>query len=85
MVYPNQKMGTSPALPIDGTLAEDMTDRFDLEMDFASRKLNYSSAEHCDGNVVFGPANAIAVLSYSSARPGARSPDSHISVPVTAR
>jgi len=83
MVSPNQKMGTNAALPIDGVLANDMMDRFDVEMDFANHKLNYFSTDHCDGDVVYWPANATAIVSYSSAKPGARIPDSHIRIPVT--
>jgi predicted aspartyl protease len=37
----------------DGILAPDILSMFDLEFDFAARKLNLMSPDHCDGKVVY--------------------------------
>jgi hypothetical protein len=39
----------------DGEFATDMMMRYDIEMDFTGRKLNYFSTDHCDGKVVYWP------------------------------
>lgn len=39
----------------DGEFSTDMMMRYDIEMDFAGRKLNYFSTDHCDGKVVYWP------------------------------
>ena len=37
----------------DGILAPDILSRFDLDFDFAARKLNLISPDHCEGKVVY--------------------------------
>jgi hypothetical protein len=82
MVSASSQMGTSPGLPIDGALALDLLGAYDIELDFASHKLNLFRTDHCEGKVVYWPAQIIAVVPYVSTRPGSAIP-THISVPVT--
>lgn len=39
----------------DGEFATDLMQRYDIEMDFTGRKLNYFSTDHCEGKVVYWP------------------------------
>jgi Aspartyl protease len=54
---PDPKAGANP--PDDGVFDVGLTYRFDVEMDFARRKLNYFSPDHCAGHVVYWPAAAV--------------------------
>ena len=49
---------------------------YDLDLDFANRKVNLISQKHCDGKVVYWPADVVAVV------PIEMSQDFHIHVPV---
>lgn len=60
---------------IDGTLAVDFLSRFDVEIDFANRKLNLFSPDHCPGKVVYWSS------SYADAP--FKIEGMHIVVPVT--
>lgn len=46
---------------VTGILAADYMGEYDIELDFASGKMNYFSRDHCKGKVVYWPAAAIAV------------------------
>lgn len=59
-VAPNPELGTT--LPYDGLLATDLFVDADLDMDFGARRLTAFSTDHCDGRVVYWPADAIAVV-----------------------
>src|SRR6185437_12266577 len=82
MVSPNPQMGSNPALPIDGALAGDLLQTFDVEMDFSASKLNLFLTDHCAGKVVYWPASAIAIVPYGATRPGTSQTDSHLRVQV---
>ena len=83
MVSPNPQMGANPAFPFDGVLAGDLL-REDMEMDFPNGKLNFFSPDHCDGKVVYWNAKTIAIVPFSTQRPGVMgNRDTHIRVPVT--
>ena len=62
-VAPNPDLGTS--LPYDGLLATDLFVDADLDMDFGARRLTAFSTEHCDGRVVYWPADNIAIVPIS--------------------
>ena len=62
-VAPNPDLGTT--LPYDGLLATDLFVDADLDMDFGARRLTAFSTDHCDGQVIYWPANAIAVVPVS--------------------
>lgn len=47
---------------IAGLLAADLMNRYDVELDFAAGKMNYFSQDHCDGKVIYWPAQAVAVV-----------------------
>lgn len=48
---------------------------YDFEMNFASRKMNVLSADHCAGKVIYWPAQALAVVPIKIR-------DLHVTVPV---
>src|SRR5581483_3043011 len=90
MISPNAVSG--PNGPIDGVLAGDFMSRYDIEMDFAGRKLNYFSPNDCNGNVVYWPAAAVAVVPLKLGAPMRtgvdgraifNDRDTHIRVPIT--
>ena len=84
--------GTGPA-PFVGSLAGDFLSLYDVEMDFAGRKLNFFSKDHCPGHVIYWKAEALAVLPITlqlptgnDSRTGYRIYSyrgSHINVPVS--
>ncbi len=39
----------------DGEFSTDLMQRYDIELDFAGRKLNYFQSDHCEGKVVYWP------------------------------
>jgi predicted aspartyl protease len=47
---------------VAGILAADYMGKYDIELDFAGGKMNYFSADHCPGKVVYWPTTAIAVV-----------------------
>jgi predicted aspartyl protease len=64
---------------LDGVYAEDLMENFDIDIDFAARKLNYFLTDHCDGRVVYWPASIIASVPF---RGWSKNSGSHMSVPV---
>ena len=46
----------------DGLYAPDLMGAFDTELDFAAGKMNAFSPDHCDGRVVYWPAQAVGIL-----------------------
>ena len=87
MIWPN------PNAQFDGLIAGDLLSRYDVELNFVTRKLNIFSPDHCEGNVIYWPATALAMVPFSMSRPVNGNPneptsirigpDSHIRVPVT--
>jgi predicted aspartyl protease len=59
----------------DGVLGSDILRNFDLEFDFAARKLNLMSSQHCEGRVVYW-ASAYADAEFTII-------DQHIVLPMT--
>jgi hypothetical protein len=53
---------------------------YDVEMDFAGRKLNYFLTDHCDGRVIYWPAAKVAAIPY---RGWDNYRDTHMTLPVT--
>lgn len=65
---------------MDGIFAPDFMMNYDVELDFAGRKMNYFLTNHCEGRVVYWPATALAVVPFrgwNSFR------DTHMTVPVS--
>jgi predicted aspartyl protease len=60
VVAPNPELGTS--LPYDGLLATDMLADNDIDMDFGAKRLTAFSADHCDGQVIYWPADHVAAV-----------------------
>jgi predicted aspartyl protease len=81
----------SGTAPFVGNLAGDFLSLYDVEMDFANRKLNFFSKDHCPGHVIYWKTGALAVLPITlqlptgdNSRTGFRSfsyRGSHINVP----
>jgi hypothetical protein len=77
----------------DGNLAPDLMMRYDVDIDFAARKMNFFSQDHCPGQVVYWTKDPVAVVPFRMFHPdntpiGQRPrisllPDTHIRVPVT--
>ena len=84
--------GSGPP-PFAGELAGDFLSLYDVEMDFAGRKLNFFSKDHCPGHVLYWNPTAVAVVPISLQMPTAVDSrtgfrryayrGSHINVPVT--
>lgn len=66
VVAPNPDLGTS--LPYDGLLATDLFPGDDIDMDFGARRLTTFSPDHCDGQVIYWPADRIAVVPITVSR-----------------
>jgi predicted aspartyl protease len=91
MITPNPNAGQD--LAFAGVLAGDMMAKYDVDLDFAARKMQYFSHDHCAGHVVYWPATMIAVVPFRMQHPirgviGERPrlpllEDTHIRVPVT--
>jgi len=59
-----------------GIIAPNILKNYDVDIDFGGGKLNLLSADHCEGKVIYWPANAVAVVPIHVLRSG------HILVPV---
>lgn len=59
-----------------GLFAPDLMGHFDTEIDFGTYKMNYFSADHCPGHVVYWPHAALAVVPMTFRK-------NHIRLPVT--
>jgi len=51
-----------PNLDFDGILSAGTMTNDDLDMDFGAMRLNFFSTDHCPGNVVYWPHQALAVV-----------------------
>jgi len=90
MVMPKVGDNTPPFV---GSLAGDVLQLYDVEMDFAGRKLNFFSKDHCPSKVIYWKTQAYAVVPVTlqlptsdDSRTGFRLYSyrgSHINVPVT--
>jgi predicted aspartyl protease len=65
---------------MDGVLAPDYMMNYDIEMDFAGRKLNYFLTDHCDGKVIYWPATTVAAVAF---RGWDNYRSTHMTIPVT--
>jgi hypothetical protein len=91
LVTPAPNAGANGAF--DGNLAPDMLMRYDVDIDFAARKMNLFSQDHCPGKVVYWTTGPVATVPFKMFHPdntpiGQRErvsllPDTHIRVPVT--
>ncbi|HEY5083812.1 MAG TPA: pepsin/retropepsin-like aspartic protease family protein [Rhizomicrobium sp.] len=57
-----------PDLAFDGILSAGTMTRDDLDMDFGAMRLNFFSAGHCPGDVVYWPHQALAVVPVTLAQ-----------------
>jgi predicted aspartyl protease len=56
-VMPNVVLGST-----DGLLSTDLFLQYDVDMDFAARRLNYFSQDHCAGKVAYWPERPVAIM-----------------------
>jgi Retroviral aspartyl protease. len=54
----------SPDPLVAGLLGTDVLSNYDLSIDFGANKLELLSQDHCEGNVVYWPATAAAVVPF---------------------
>ena len=84
MISPDPNFGGNPQLPMDGALANDVMENYDLDLDYAGGKVSYFSPEHCDGHVVYWTTTPASAIAFRHDMPGARNPqDTHIRFHVT--
>ena len=50
--------------PFDGMFAPDLMQNYDIELDFAGRKLNYFLTDHCPGRVVYWTNSGFTTVEY---------------------
>jgi predicted aspartyl protease len=64
LVAPNHPMLVSPGqyLSADGILSSDLLLRYDVEMDFPGKKMNYFLPDHCKGKVVYWRPDGVAAV-----------------------
>jgi hypothetical protein len=76
-----QPARTTPTIKINrpspARLAPSVLQKFDADFDFTARKLNFVSADHCEGKVVYWTAPAIAIVPMYVAQFG------HVIFPMT--
>jgi hypothetical protein len=65
---------------IDGVLAADLMQNYDIELDFAGRKLNYFLTDHCPGRVVYWPSAGFTTVEFRGFDNNAVHP---MAIPVT--
>jgi predicted aspartyl protease len=63
--------------PAAGMIGADILSHYDISVDFGSDKLDLLSQDHCEGKVVYWPADTVAVLPIDLLYSG------HIVIPVT--
>jgi predicted aspartyl protease len=61
MVNPDSGLGIGPE-PFDGLLSSDLLFKYDFDVDFGSRKLNFFSSDHCPGKIVYWNAQGVGVV-----------------------
>lgn len=52
----------NPGLPFDGIISADYLNRRDIDLDFAARRINFFSPDHCEGQVVYWPHQVLSVI-----------------------
>jgi len=78
-VSPNPNFGGNPQLPVDGGLANDIMENYDLDLDYAGGKVSYFSPDHCDGHVVYWTTSPPSVIPFRHTAPGSfNNADTHI-------
>jgi hypothetical protein len=83
-ISPNPNFGGNPQLPVDGTLANDVMENYDLDLDYAGGKVSYFTPDHCDGHVVYWTTSPASAVPFRHTLPGVRNPnDTHFYFHVT--
>ncbi|HEX4859940.1 MAG TPA: retropepsin-like aspartic protease [Rhizomicrobium sp.] len=77
MVSPDEMKFDNDLPGAGGILAPNLLTSYDADFDFAGKKFNLLSPKHCDGKVVYWPADTVAVVPIQMAG------RFHIQVPVT--
>jgi len=53
-----------PPPGVDGVLDISLFQHFDIDLDFAARSLNFFSADHCSGKILYWRAPGVAAVPY---------------------
>lgn len=69
-------IGNELLTDIGGIIAPNILAHYDVELDFTTHKVNLLSQDHCEGKVVYWPAETIAVVPIRVAKSG------HVLIPV---
>lgn len=64
-VLPGNNGGNAEKGEFDGILAGEFLSQFDADFDFAARKLNLFSPDHCAGKVIYWQPTALAIVPMS--------------------
>jgi predicted aspartyl protease len=75
----NEDIPVSSLHAADGIFAADFMQNYDIDIDFAARKLNYFLTDHCDGRVIYWPAGVVAAVPFHGWNAHG---DSHMNVTV---
>jgi hypothetical protein len=51
--------------PFDGMFGPNLMQNYDIEFDFAGRKLNYFLTDHCEGRVVYWPNSGFTTVPFT--------------------
>ena len=75
---PNFDLGDTPSGPVAGTLAPDVLNQFDVDLDFPNKTVKLFSPDHCDAGIFYRDwmPVSVAVIPFQFA-------SGHIVVPVT--
>jgi predicted aspartyl protease len=65
MVLPGPEDGGSDIETFGGLLGSEMLRNVDFDFDFAFKKVNLISQDHCAGNVVYWPSATVAVVPFT--------------------
>jgi predicted aspartyl protease len=78
-ISPDPNFGGNPNLPVDGSLASDIMENYDADLDFAGGKVIYFSPDHCAGHVVHWTSAPASAVAFTRGQPGVMgSRDTHI-------
>jgi predicted aspartyl protease len=77
MVPPSQDTGDIPEGAPAGTLGPDVLQNYDVDLDFGAQKFGLIDPNHCEGKVVYWPAQTVAIIPFRL------NTSSHIEFPAT--
>jgi hypothetical protein len=64
MVDPRSPPDDTPERAPSGLLGPEILQNYDVDFDFTAGKMNLIDSDHCEGQVVYWPASAVAVIPF---------------------